>query len=178
MCVVADAPLPVDTRIAVVELAVRHELIAERCRIEAQRVLPPRGFIEHLKYLFGWRQHGFCAVEEGAPGAWIACRLRELDGATDYQVVSRFPRWKGESVTGPFVYHVHCRARPVQIFNAYRSPEECSPHAAEGVIGQFFDVLTLDAKRGVDGRSAASSGFVRELKELTGAKVICRTSWS
>jgi hypothetical protein len=37
--------------------------------------------------------------------------------------------------------------------------------------------MTLDAKHGLDGRIAASSGFVRAVKKLTSTKVICRASW-
>lgn len=70
------------------------------------------------------------------------------------------------------------RSKAIEVVNLYRSPDERSPHEPpDGVIGRFFDVIEVDAKRDFDARSAASSAFVKELKKLTGAKVICRTSW-
>jgi hypothetical protein len=176
MCVVADEPLPVATRVAVVSLAVEHELLVQRCSVSVPAVLPPRGIVARVKHVFGHRQMYFKSVEEGPPGPWLPERVRSID--TDFQVSSPSPRWKGESVTGPFVYRVSREAQPVTIGNAYRRDDERSPHdPPDGVIGRFFDVMTLDAKRGLDGRSAASSGFVRALKQLTGTRVICRASW-
>lgn len=86
--------------------------------------------------------------------------------------------WKGESLTGPFIYTAYAKPKTVEVFNAYRRPEERNPHEPEdGILGKFFDVIEVHAKRDFDARSAARSGFVKELKNLAGAKVICRTSW-
>jgi len=165
MCVVADAPLPVD-----------HELLARHCEVSVPAVVPPRGIVERVKYMFGHTRTSFQGVEDGPPGPWLADRVRSVD--TDFQVHSRSPQWNGEAVTGPFIYHASRTARPIQIFNAYRRDDERAPHdPPDGVIGRFYDVMTLDAKRGLDGRSAASSSFVRAVKKLTNTKVICRASW-
>jgi hypothetical protein len=111
MCVVADAPLPVETRIGVVNLAVEHELLARHCEVSVPAVLPPRGIVARVKYLFGHRQTYFQRVEDGPPGPWLADRVRSLE--TDFDVHSRSPRWSGEDVTGPFVYHAsHGAAGP------------------------------------------------------------------
>jgi len=127
MCVVADAPLPVDTRIGVVNLAVEHELLARQCEVSIPVVRPPRGIVERVKYLFGHRETQFQGIEDGPPGPWLADRVRSLD--TDFHVHSRWPRWNGEDVTGPFIYQALRTPQPVKIGNAYRRADERSrPH--------------------------------------------------
>jgi hypothetical protein len=110
--------------------------------------MPIRGVVDAIKALFGVRKMYSAAVEDGEPGPWLEERVRAT--APEFSVSSGFPMWKGE-----------------------RSPHE----PPDGVIGRFFDVIEINAKRDLDARSAASSAFVKELKKLADAKVICRTSW-
>lgn len=176
ICIDRAQPLPVETRVAVVELAIKHELITKECAVSVPKPMPIRGAIDAIKALFGVRQMHAELVEKGEPGAWVSVRVRAT--APEFSVSSPFPKWKGESLTGPFVYTCYRRPKAIEVVNAYRSPDERSPHEPpDGVIGRFFDVIEVDAKRDFDARSAASSAFVKELKKLTGAKVICRTSW-
>ncbi len=176
ICVDRAEPLSVETRVAVVELAMKHGLITKQCAVSVPKPMPVRGVIDAIKALFGVRKMYRQLVEQAEPGAWVAERVRTT--APEFSVSSPFPTWKGESLTGPFVYSCYERPRTIQVVNAYRSPEDRSPHEPpDGVIGRFYDVIEVDAKSDFDARSAASSGFVKELKKLTGAKVICRTSW-
>jgi len=178
MCIAAEQPLPVDTRVAIVELAIAHELIAERCDIRTPMVLPARGIVERIKRLFAPPKPYMGVVHSGDLGPWIGERIRGLDGTSDYIVSCSAPWWNGEQLTGPFEYAVTREQVTVKTVNLYREPDQRSPfEPADGVIGQFRDVLSVDAKRGFDARIAAKSTFVRELKKLTGAKVICRSSW-
>ena len=179
ICIERDAQLPLETRLAIVELAIRHELVTRHCRLAVPDVLPPSGLLGHLAYLFGRRTRYLRTVQEGEPGPWVAERLRSLADTDEVHVSSGFPVWKGEPLTGPFVYQTTRAARTVKIVDAYRRPDERSPYQpADGVIGAFHDQIRIEAKRGLDARIAARSAFVRELKDLTGAKVICRASWS
>jgi len=176
ICIDRAEPLSGETRAAVVELAMKHELITKQCAVSVPKPMPIRGVMDAIKSLFGVRKMYTQTVEEGEPGAWVAERVRAI--ASEFSVSSPSPMWKGASLTGPFIYTCYRRPKAVKVVNAYRRPEERSPHEPpDGVIGRFFDVIEVEAKREFDARSAASSGFVKELKKLTGAKVICRTSW-
>jgi len=165
MCVVAEAPLPLDTRVAVIELAIEHELVSEQCSVNVRRVLPPRGLVDRVTRLFRRAPTYFAAVEKGPPGPWIGERVRALATVDEVQIACGFPKWKAEPPTGPFIYL------------ATRTPQTVTLHQPPELIGHFYDVMTLDAKRGLDGRSVASSRFMRALKQLTGTKVICRSEW-
>jgi hypothetical protein len=176
VCVDRAEPLSVETRIAVVELAMKHELITRECTVSVPRPMPIRSAIEAVKALFGVRATYEHEVGKGEPGAWLAERMRET--APPLTISSPSPMWKGERLTGPFRYTCYRRPKTIQVVNAYRDGEQRAPHEPpDGVIGSFFDVIEVDAKRDFDARSVASSRFVKELKELAGAKVVCRTSW-
>lgn len=176
ICIDRVEPLSVETRVAIVALAMTHELITKQCAVWIRKPRPIRGVIDAIKALFGVRTMHGQLVEQGEPGSWVAERVRTTD--PEFSVSSPFPVWKGESLTGPFIYSCYRRPKAIEVINLYRDPEKRSPHEPpDGVIGRFFDVIEVTAKRGFDARSAASSAFVKELKKLTSAKVICRTSW-
>jgi hypothetical protein len=178
ICIEGDTQVPIDMRVEIVELARRHQLVQRHCAISVPDVMEPRGFIEHVKHLFGVRRMYMRTVHQGEPGDWIASEQRLLEAAPEVRVTSGFPMWKDEVLTGPFSYRTTRKARTVKTVNLYRSPEERSPYEpADGVIGEFYDEISITAKRGFDAKSAARSAFVRELKALTGTKVVCRSSW-
>jgi hypothetical protein len=175
VCIDRVEPLPVETRVAVVELAMKHALITKNCKVHVVAPVPVRGIVGAIRSLFGARRMEERTIEEGAPGPWLAERIRTLE--PEFSVSSGFPMWKGESLTGPFIYTCYREPEAITAVNAYR--DEPNPYApADGVIGQFFDAMEINAKRGCDARSVASSLFVKELKTLTGAKIVCRTSWT
>jgi hypothetical protein len=176
ICIDRAQPLSAESRAAVVELAISHELITRDCAVSVPKPMPIRSVIDAIKALFGARHTYNECIEKGEPGSWVAERVRAA--APEFSVSSTFPTWKGASLSGPFVYTCYARRKAIKVVNALRSPEERSPHEPpDGVVGRFFDVIEIDAKRDYDARIAASSAFVKELKKLAGAKVICRTSW-
>ncbi|MFT3694775.1 MAG: hypothetical protein QM831_16620 [Kofleriaceae bacterium] len=177
ICIEREVPLGPDLRAAVAELAIENKLITKKCSVSVPTPAPIRGLWDALRAVVGQRRTYFEPVQEGEPGSWVADRVMAIAG--ELRVSSPFPTWKDEELTGPFIYAGYTRPRTVKMFNAYREPGERNRfEPPDGVIGRFFDVIEIEAKRDYDGRTAASSKFVKDLKKELGAKIICRTSWA
>ena len=175
MCIESPAPLAAETRVKIVELCREHELLVGTCSVAVPGALPPYTLWQRVRALAGFPRRGFVEQREGAAGDWLDDCARSLP---DFRLYSGFAKWKGEPTAGHFSYVASPQPRRVQIVNLYRGRDERSPHdPPDGVIGAFYDVLELESKRNLDGRIAARSAFVRELKKLTGTKIICRASW-
>ncbi|HEY4220753.1 MAG TPA: hypothetical protein VGO62_05405 [Myxococcota bacterium] len=194
VCIQSPTALAADARARVVELCIAHELLLGACDFAVPASPPLRSAWQRVRALWqkpasvstfasaGLNAYGRLArgasvavVASDVAGAWLPERAR---GAADFIVACGAPRWRGESVDGGFAYLAVSAPVPVHSKNAYRGADERSPfQAPDGLIGSFFDVLTLSSKHNLDGRIMASSSFVKALKRELGLKLTCRASW-
>jgi hypothetical protein len=192
VCVKAPGPLDAEVRGRIVEICRKHELLRERCHLAVPEAVQPRGVGEWIRAKLLGRAlepslakrglqpygglhpgRGLRTVRDELAGPWLPLEVRRL-GAADLAIGCGGPKWAGDVVDGGFIYLALQRPTEVKIFNAY---QPLSVHDGDGVIGSFHDVLSLSAKRDLDGRKMAGSAFARELKRELGLQLTCRASW-
>jgi hypothetical protein len=190
MCVHGETPLGADLRAALVSLCLEHRLLESTCAFGVVEQVQPSGIGEWLEKHVLRRELGMSlgaqvgrpiggtsfkpgvkVLESASAGRWLAVRAQEA--GSDFIIGCDTPFWKDDdSVTQGFRYAALSAATAIHTFDAYRAGNE-----GDEYVGSFFDVLTLCAKRNLDGRIAASSSFVRAVKAKLGVKVTCHASW-
>jgi hypothetical protein len=195
ICVRAKGPLEAEVRARLVALAREHELLRGVCAIGvAEEDVKPATWREWLaKHLLFRKlgrslaahartpngglhfQRGVREAARGDAGPWLDERAREL--GTDFIVACDGPLWKGDADNATQGFRYVALREPAEMprSNAYQ-PADKNPFV-ENEGGVFWDVLSLCAKRNLDGRIAARSPFVRAIKKELGLAVTCRASW-
>jgi hypothetical protein len=203
ICVRGDGPLDAATRVSVITLCRKHELLSGECAIatrEAPSAAPTPSWWARVKRVFaagdppradplvtrGLSPHSvagrrpvtnLCVLQDGPCGPWVEQRATEL--GTDFVINTANLQWRGETREGAFSYLAASTPVKVHVFDRYRDRRKNrNPHVPDdGSVGAFWDVMTLYGKAQMDGRELSSSAFVREMRNELELKVMCRASY-